>query len=140
MTVSLINKTKSKINAKFIRQWIKKVEKELPKIQNQELTIAIVGPTTIARLNKNFRKKNKVTDILSFNSQLPMHLGELVICLKKVKAQAKENKHSAQVELGYLILHGILHLLGFDHEKGGAQARKMFKIQDEIFNRLYPRK
>ncbi|MDZ4662042.1 MAG: rRNA maturation RNase YbeY [Pseudomonadota bacterium] len=138
MRLSLINKTKSKMNLNFIRRWVKRVEKEIPKIKKFELTIAIVGSDMITRLNKTYRKKNKVTDILSFESTLPDHLGELAICLQKVRSQAKLNKHSVQVELNYLILHGILHLLGYNHEKGGHEAKKMFKIQDGIFNRLYP--
>lgn len=126
------------MNLNFIRRWVKRVEKEIPKIKKFELTIAIVGSDMITRLNKTYRKKNKVTDILSFESTLPDHLGELAICLQKVRSQAKLNKHSVQVELNYLILHGILHLLGYNHEKGGHEAKKMFKIQDGIFNRLYP--
>ena len=138
MTINFVNKTKAKVSVKSLHKWIKKIETELPKIKNRELTIAIVGAQTITRLNKTFRKKNKVTDILSFGSAIPGHLGELAICLQKVKSQAKANKHSLQIELNYLILHGVLHLLGYDHEKGGAEAKKMFKVQDGIFNRLYP--
>lgn len=138
MSVSFVNKTKSRVNSAMVRRWINKLEKELPLIKGKDLTIAFVSAKTITELNGLFRSKKKVTDILSFGSRLPDQLGELAICLIQVKYQAKERGHSINFELSYLILHGILHLLGYNHENGGLQAKKMFKIQDDIFKRLYP--
>jgi probable rRNA maturation factor len=53
-----------------------------------------------------------------------------------LKRQAREHKLSFQHELGYMVLHGILHLLGYDHETSEADAEKMFAIQDEVFEKL----
>jgi len=63
-------------------------------------------------------------------------LGELILCPQVLKAQAKEHDFSFQEELGYMIIHGVLHLLGYDHEKTSHQAKKMFRLQDQIFDKL----
>ena len=88
----------------------------------------------IKKLNKKFLKKDKTTDILSFSSIEENSLGELVLCVEKIKQQAKEHELSFKGEISYLLLHGLLHLLGYHHEKGGTSAKKMYQIQDEIFN------
>lgn len=66
-------------------------------------------------------------------SQKTGALGELVFCLSVIKQQAKVHDMTFEHELGYMIIHGILHLLGYDHENGGAQATKMYKLQDQTF-------
>lgn len=87
-------------------------------------------------MNKTYRGKGYATDILSFSSEDPRCLGDLVIASSVVRAQAKDHGLSFQEELGYMVLHGMLHLLGYDHEKSRAEARKMFKIQDDVFELL----
>lgn len=147
MNVEIINRTRTRVPKSFILSWIDKVEKELlrqkttfKKSQRHlDLTIAFVTDQQMKMINKKFRKKNKVTDILSFSSTLPNHLGELILSPNLVKKQARDVKLPFRMELGYLLLHGILHLLGYDHEKKDSDAKKMFKIQDTIFKRLYPR-
>ena len=88
------------------------------------LNIVFVTPKRSRELNKEFRKKNKPTDVLSFNSfSVPdkgssvskMQEGELVLCIEVLRKQASEAGHSFKAELGLMILHGYLHLLGFDH-------------------------
>ena len=89
----------------------------------------------IKKLNKQFLKKNKTTDILSFSPIEDDSLGELVLCAEKITRQAREQRFNFEEEMAYLLLHGLLHLLGYHHEKGGAEARRMYQIQDEIFSR-----
>ena len=60
-------------------------------------------------------------------------LGELVFCPSVVKKQAQENRHSYRDELAYLSIHGLLHLLGFEHEGGGQRAKEMYDLQDSLF-------
>ena len=74
-----------------------------------ELSIAFVDDATMRALNRKFRRKNKTTDVLTFPA-------EIVISLDQARRQARDEKHSLATEVRYLILHGILHALGYDHE------------------------
>lgn len=80
------------------------------------------------RLNTRFRKKRKTTDILSFPAPGIFFqsgvLGELVICLPVLRQQAKRVGHSPERELQVLLVHGLLHLLGFDHEGRGPAGQR----------------
>jgi probable rRNA maturation factor len=102
----------------------------------QELTLVFLNPKEAKANNKRFRGKNYATDVLSFEGMFPESLGELIMCPQVLQKQAKEHGLKYQEELGYMILHGILHLLGYDHETGTADAEKMFGIQDEVFAKL----
>ena len=95
--------------------------------------IAFVSSADIQKLNKNFLKKNYVTDVLSFSPLEEDSFGELALCREKIKSQAKEHNLSIEEETAYLVLHGFLHLLGYHHEQGGESAEKMYKMQDKIF-------
>ena len=89
-----------------------------------EVSIALVDDDAMANLNRQFRHKNKTTDVLTFPAddtyadptRQGRPLGDIVISLDQAKRQAVEEKHSLATELRYLILHGILHALGHDHE------------------------
>ena len=91
--------------------------------------LRLVNDSEIKRLNSHFRGKNYVTDILSFPAPEPFrsagHLGELVISLPVMKRQARENSLKPDRELQILLVHGVLHLLGLDHEKSRKQAAEM---------------
>ena len=90
--------------------------------RNADLSIALVGPGRIRELNKKYRGKNRVTDVLSFPDN---GLGEIVICLREVKKNAKKFESSFKKELSTCLIHGILHLLGYDHEKSVEEVKKM---------------
>jgi len=90
--------------------------------RNADLSIALVGPGRIRKLNKKYRGKNRVTDVLSFPDN---GLGEIVICLREVKKNAKKFGSSFKKELSTCLIHGILHLLGYDHEKSVEEVKKM---------------
>ena len=85
-------------------------------------TIAFVSDKNMAELNRDFRNKNSTTDVLSFPYKADefevddSFLGDIVISLEQAKRQAMENNLTLQIEIKQLILHGILHLLGYDHE------------------------
>lgn len=117
--------------------------------------IEIVSADKIREVNKNERGVDKVTDVLSFptlvikslpvtKKQFPtdidyesgkLMLGDIIICYEKVKEQAAEYGHSEEREAAYLTLHGILHLLGFDHIED-ADRVVMRKHEEEILNSL----
>ncbi len=87
-------------------------------------------------INRQFRKKNKPTDILSFLSVDPDSLGELLLCTDVLKAQAVRHGHSFNDEVTYMLIHGILHLLGYDHEVSQKEEKLMFCLQEKCFNGL----
>lgn len=95
-----------------------------------ELTIKFVSPKQIRRLNANFRQTDRVTDVLSFPSfdvkvgelvptaaDNPSYLGDMAICLKQTKRQAKEYGNTNCQEVKKLVIHSVLHMLGYDHIK-----------------------
>jgi probable rRNA maturation factor len=80
-----------------------------------EVSIAFVDDDAMASLNRKFRHKNRTTDVLTFPGD-DRFLGDIVISIDQARRQAAEEKHSTATEVRYLILHGILHALGHDHE------------------------
>ena len=89
-----------------------------------EVSIAFVDDEAMTSLNKKFRRKNKTTDVLTFPGD-DTFLGDIVISIDQAKRQAIEEKHSLATEVRYLILHGILHALGWDHETDGGEMDAM---------------
>ena len=99
----------------FIFQELKKKKIISAKDQRKALDIIFLKAPEAKKLNKKFRNKNYATDILSFAGDQEL-FGELVICPQVLEKQAKEHGHSFRAELGYMLIHGVLHLLGYDHE------------------------
>lgn len=93
-----------------------------------EFSVLLTGDERLRELNLQFRGKDKATDVLSFPS-LPEaaeggHGGDLAISLETAAIQAKEHDHPLQIEVKVLILHGLLHLAGYDHERDRGQMRR----------------
>lgn len=86
--------------------------------------VSLVGPAEIKRLNRSYRHKNKVTDVLSFPLGEPKILGDVIICWPVAVRQAKQLGHGLKFELAWLAVHGTLHLLGWDHLTA-AERKKM---------------
>ena len=97
--------------------------------------VVFVTSGEIRRLNRLYRRKDYSTDILSFQPAEPSSVGELVLCLPIIRRQSRRTGLSERGELGYMIVHGVLHLLGFDHGSGKDEA-EMFALQDLIFGEL----
>jgi len=88
------------------------------------ITVAIVSDARVRALNRQYRKKDKATDVLSFTSEERGFLGDVVIASGVAARQAREAGHSLATEVRVLALHGLLHLLGYDHERDdGRMAR-----------------
>jgi probable rRNA maturation factor len=113
---------------------------------DSELSISFVNNDEIQQLNKQYRELDKPTDVLSFaleeevdqeiriiGADIPVTLGDIIISVDKADEQALEYNHSFSRELGFLALHGFLHLLGYDH-MNEEDERKMFSRQEEILN------
>ena len=102
----------------------------------EELVLVFVDEQGIRDLNLEFRNKDKPTDVLSFAPVEESCLGELIFCSQVITENAKDHKLSFEAELGYMCLHGILHLLGYEHETNEEEAKEMFRIQDSVFEKL----
>ena len=99
------------------------------------VTIAIVPDRHIRALNRRFRREDRVTDVLSFPasgqrrrgepSAERAYLGDIVIAAGVLRRQAREARHSVRTELRVLALHGLLHLLGYDHERDAGQMARL---------------
>lgn len=100
------------------------------------ISVALVSKNEIKRLNKVYRRQDKITDVLSFNLDSEQLLGEIVICLDRAKQQAREKKQTLKSELQLLTVHGILHLLGYDHEKNIRAEKKQQQKEREILTLL----
>jgi len=98
------------------------------------VTIKIAAADEVRELNKKYRHKNCATDVLSFpvGEKLPggFYAGDILICWTLAEKQARENNHSMQKELLLLMIHGLLHLHGHDHEKDKGE---MLALQQQLF-------
>jgi probable rRNA maturation factor len=105
-----------------------------------ELSIALVSDAQIKRLNKLYRNKDKPTDVLSFPIGEKVEdwliLGDIVISVDTAKRQAQELGHSLEEELKRLLVHGLVHLLGYDHELGGEEEKKFFELEEFVLREL----
>jgi len=108
-----------------------------------ELAVTVVGPTAMRALNRRWRKKDKPTDILAFPLSGPtitgytaVSLGDLFICPAAVEAKAKAWGSPLRVQMKWTVVHGLLHLAGYDHEKSPAAARRMETAEQKILKSI----
>jgi rRNA maturation RNase YbeY len=116
-------------------------------VKKAEISIAFVGDAEMKRLNKEWRGKNCVTDVLSFDyrsrktpiEKTPKNaeiFGEIIISYPQAARQAGEGGHSVGEEIKMLLVHGLLHLVGYDHEKSLKEAKEMEGLQHKIIKLL----
>jgi probable rRNA maturation factor len=109
-------------------------------LNKAELSIVLVSDAQIRRLNKLYRNKDKPTDVLSFPIGEKVEdwliLGDIVISVDAAKRQAQELGHSLKEELRRLLVHGLVHLLGYDHELGGEEEKKFFELEEFVLREL----
>jgi len=114
---------------------------------NYEIDVSLVDDETIHEINRSYRKVDRVTDVISFafnddknpkdailSPEVLRLLGEILICLPQAQRQAKEIGNSEERELSFLFVHGLLHLLGYDHMKKEDEDI-MFPLQDKILEK-----
>jgi probable rRNA maturation factor len=129
--VEVNNRTRSEIDVKLIKKAAQLFLSEFQRAE-ADLSIALVGDRTIRRLNRSYRRIDAVTDVLSFPD--PAGLGEIVLDYSQIKRQASEYGHTAQQELIFMLLHGLLHLVGFDDKKEPERER-MIKTAQEFMKK-----
>lgn len=125
---------------KLIEKVVKKTLEEKKITQEGEVSIALVDNSYIQQLNKEYRQKDCPTDVLSFpmdglEGDEYLLLGDIIISLEKAEEQAKEYGHTLERELAFLTVHGMLHLLGYDHLEE-EEATLMEKEQENILHNL----
>lgn len=162
MSIIIENQTEFELNESNTRLIERTVEacvfhEECP--YKVEVSITLVNNEEIKLLNKEYRDIDQETDVLSFplidfespglfddldENELSdlfnldtneLMLGDIVVSIEKAKAQAQEYGHSMERELGFLIVHSMLHLFGYDH-MDDAQEKEMFEIQEFILNKV----
>ncbi|MDO5515436.1 MAG: rRNA maturation RNase YbeY [Staphylococcus xylosus] len=131
-------------------EWLTQIDELLTFAKKQEnieeeaeLSVTFVDKKEIQEINKMYRDKDKVTDVISFALEedepeitgldMPRVLGDIIICTDVAKEQADNYGHSFERELGFLALHGFLHLLGYDH-MNEQDEKEMFGRQEQILN------
>ena len=111
-----------------------------------ELSLVIVGDRSIRRINRDYLQRDKPTNVISFAQQegegagVEFLLGDVVISAETAARDAAEANLPLESELCFLLLHGILHLLGYDHERSPAEARRMFGKQRQLLKLLTDRR
>ncbi|MBI3017140.1 MAG: rRNA maturation RNase YbeY [Deltaproteobacteria bacterium] len=147
MPITIQNKQKKiKIPSQKIQKWMKKLfTKKWGNNAKRELSILFVSDLKIQKLNRFYRGKNKPTDVLSFPLQegglkhLNRHiaaLGDIVISVDTAKRNAQKFGKTFEEELQFLLIHGFLHLLGYDHEKSKKEEKRMQRQEKILWNIL----
>ena len=144
MPVEILRRAEGKKFA--IRRLKKSAHKvlELLKKDKAELSVALIGNAEMRKLNAKYRKKDYPTDVLSFPAAEGMPgairlLGDVIISVDKAREQAKERRRTLDEEMATLLIHGIVHLLGYDHERSAKDARIMGRLEKKIYRALCER-
>lgn len=135
--VEIVNRQrKIRIGSGGFLQFAENAGKIVPGAENRDFTVAFVSDRKMRELNSLFRGKRSTTDVLSFPSGgedsengfdlfEENHLGDIVISAERAREQAAENGLNLETEIKQLILHGLLHLCGFDHETDGGEMNAL---------------
>lgn len=133
--IDISNTTKCRINKKRIQEIASVASRELRIRKKIHLSFACVGDTEIKKMNHRYRHKSGVTDVLSFayTESKDEYQGEILVAYPYIAKIAARNKISEQQEITMLCVHGILHVLGYDHEEP-RQASQMHYIERNILS------
>ena len=113
------------------------VFKELDMSSNEyEISLLITDDETIRKYNKEYRNKDRATDVLSFPMEDDIILGDVAISFETAKRQSEEAEINIDREVAFLFIHGLLHLLGYDHETSQEDEEEMFALQEKILKKL----
>jgi len=131
--IEINNLSGVKVDKQFLKKVIQKVLRSEKK-EKTEISLVFVSSVKIRQLNKKYRKKDKSTDVLSYICD--KNSGEIVICPQKVKKNAKKFKTNFTEELTKVLIHGILHLFGQEHEKSVKKAKEMGEKENYYLSQL----
>ncbi len=147
LNVEIVNFTRQKISNVIIKQAIFETLRILKVKKPVRISLVLVGECRIKNINRDFRDKNKITDVLSFSFfekpsfkktvNIFKTWGEIIICPSLVKKQAKKKKINFQNELALLSSHGTIHLFGIDHERSEKESLITDKIQKKVLTKMF---
>jgi probable rRNA maturation factor len=152
MKLLFLNPAHEHISQAWLRRWVHSLSLLLRRegeriAERRELVVVMVTASEMRRLNRLYRGENHATDILSFEPPDDSSVGELVVCAARLQPTGvgvgidHKRAHggaSFNGPLGYIVIHGVLHLLGFDHATSDDEA-EMFALQDRLFLQLEER-
>ncbi|MDD5527356.1 MAG: rRNA maturation RNase YbeY [Patescibacteria group bacterium] len=127
--IEINNTTEYKIKNSLIKKTAEKFLQSR-RLSNKDLSVAFIGDAKMRALNRKYRKKDCPTDVLSFTGDAP-DLGEIIIDPAQIKRQAKASGNSFQAELIFILIHGLLHLVGYD-DKTEKERLRMIKIGEQF--------
>lgn len=145
--LNIVNRTKYRDLEQYypqLEKYYRKTLKTLEMEDNYVLSLIICGPVTIRKINREYRNIDKVTDVISFalldsedavEYEDRVELGDIFINRNRVFSQAEEYNHSVKREFVFLFVHGLLHLLGYDH-MNEEDEKTMFDLQKKIVKDL----
>ena len=145
MTEVFNRQRKIKLDAKIFQEFAEKLSPQISETENKNFNVAFVSDKKMREMNRDFRGKNKTTDVLSFPfeadefDQTDDFLGDIVISTEQAERQAAENNLDFETEIKQLILHGVLHLCGYDHETDDGEMNErelVLREQIEIYSNL----
>jgi probable rRNA maturation factor len=131
VSINNLSEKYRKLDKNFLKKTVEKILKGEKFKKNGEISIAIIDSEEIKKLNRKYRKKNNPTDVLSFG-KAGEDVSEIVICPEEVKKSGKDFKK----ELAEVVIHGTLHLLGYEHEKKKKDSEEMFLKQEKYLSEI----
>lgn len=130
MDITFYNQTEE--NAEQAEVLIKRIFEQVD--TKEEMSVIFLTSDAIKTMNRDYRGIDKVTDVISFPDKEDDYIGDIFICLDRAKEQASDYNHSIEREIGFLSVHGYLHLLGYDHHTE-EDEKVMFTKQEEILKK-----
>ena len=143
ITIQIAHRFRAEVDEGDLRRVAAEVLAQEEVAEQTELSLIITDDETVRELNRRFRDVDAPTDVLAFGAEVeehfvsapesPPYLGDVVISYQRALAQAEELGHAVAEELKLLVIHGILHLLGYDHQEE-ADAQKMREKEDQVLH------
>lgn len=143
ITIQIAHRFRAEVDEGDLRRVAAEVLRQEEVAEQTELSLIITDDEAVRELNRRFRDVDAPTDVLAFGTgaeghfvgapESPPYLGDVVISYQRALAQAEELGHAVAEELKLLVIHGILHLLGYDHQEG-ADSQKMRKKEDQVLH------
>lgn len=152
MDLEIIDETQavSETHLELVRKIIDFCGEYLKLAPNTEMSVTFMHNDEIQKINREYRQTDRPTDVISFaieedpddqdviilpdDADIPRNIGDLMVSVDKVAEQAQEYGHSFERELGYTMVHGFLHLNGYDHMRSAAAEKEMFDLQRKILD------
>ena len=135
MMIRILNQATTENYEKQLTKVLKKAYKITRTSKQKPIQVILVENQKIKQLNKDYRDKDELTDVLTFPSDHPDELGDVFIALHVAQSQAKDYGHPFERELAFLTIHGFLHSIGYDHQTE-AEEKTMFELQNTILDAL----